>query len=150
MRVAVVLLVLGTVLRPTSARGDDDSIPIANLLGAVTIGTAGTVGLTTAIGNGVIAGSGKRPHLAWRVCGIVTAAANLGLVGFWSAVAASGGRAQPNAIGYGLGHLAIGLVDTAMVIWGWTRPETRRYVLAPVLDREGRVIPGASLIVAGW
>jgi hypothetical protein len=153
LKAGLLLLVLGVLtLCPLEARGDDDSASIANALGAISVGTAGTLGVVTAIGNGVIAGRGRRPHLAWRICGVITAAANLGVVGLWIGIASGGRQSEPNAIGFALGHFAIAAVDTAMVVWGWTRPApVRRYAVSPIVfDPGGRPAIGASVLVAGW
>jgi hypothetical protein len=126
-------LVLALSALPSRAFADDQGT--FRVLIYVLPTVAVVSGLTTAIANGVIAGRGRRPHLAWRIAGLVAGALDLGVAAWLMSFSGAGHYNYTVGLGAGLPGALFGGTVISMSIWGWTRPSRDGSVsLAPQLS----------------
>lgn len=76
----------------------------------------GIIAFVMSLANGILAGMGKRPHLALFILGLLSGALNFAPAVIWFFLK------DRDALIFGMIHLGLGLLTIGLTIWGRTRP----------------------------
>ncbi len=111
-----------------------------------------SVGMGSAVANGLAVHRNESNSLAWTITGYTAAAGNIG----WGiSILALWGTTQKERLALAVGHICLGVLDLGLTIWSSALPEKEggtevKLSVLLIPDSEGQPAFGVGLNVVSW